>query len=405
MMIRNQDESKRLHDATLSVLDDSGAKTLALYLRQVQYASFLCVQMLRDASKIEAVIPEGGEDIVAIRGGVEELYQIKTRAESVGMWTLREALDVICRQYSLRRSFGPTCTFHFVSDQGAHPKEKPVGLPGALFRLKDLLRRRATLDDVSAELLRRFELALCPLIVQKLAADHDDTLSEQEALDLLHRTRIQTGETRLREYNWPGDLQSALAERLPGHALDYDDLLRTQGRIQALVVDRTINESTIADRTILRADVMACCRPTGSAGLPDSGWDAYPGKNRMEQKCYAGGFDAERIRNFTRRTFLTRATLRELDAVGRTSDVDQLATYLSDKQRESLEDVIAAGRTAAPGPAALRLLKGELAVAVRRYFPAGVPEGHDDDFAEGLLWRETERCYLNWGVSDAARAA
>ena len=102
MMIRNQDETKRLNDATLSLLDDSGAKTLRLYLRQVQYTTFLCVQMLRDATRIEAVIPEGGEDTVAVRGGVEELYQVKTRAESVGMWTLREALAVICRQYSLR---------------------------------------------------------------------------------------------------------------------------------------------------------------------------------------------------------------------------------------------------------------------------------------------------------------
>ena len=405
MMIRNQDETKRLNDATLSLLDDSGAKTLRLYLRQVQYTTFLCVQMLRDATRIEAVIPEGGEDTVAVRGGVEELYQVKTRAESVGMWTLREALAVICRQYSLRRSFGPTCTFHFVSDQGADPKEKPRGLPGALFRLKDVLRRLGKLSDAQADLLAQFETALCPLIVEMLAEHHNDTLSVAEALDLLHRTRIQTGETRLNEYNWPGDLQSALRERLPGHTFDYDDLLRNQSRVQALVIDRTANELTIEERTIRRTDVMECCQPSGSSALPGSDWDAFPGKNRLEQKCHAGGFETERILNFTRRKLLTRVTLRELDIVGRSSDVDQLATYLSEKQRESLEDAIARGHTASPGPAALRLLKGELAQAVRRYFPAGVPEGHDDDFAEGLLWRETERCYLNWGVSDAAKAA
>lgn len=405
MVIRNQDEGKRLQDATLSVLDDSGAKTLRLYLRQVQYAAFLCVQMLRDASRIQAVIPEGGEDVVAIRGGTHELYQIKTRGESVGLWTLREALAVICRQYSLRESFGPACTFHFVSDQGADPKEKPRGLPGPLFRLKDVLRRRGALDAKQTALLQEFEVALCPIIVETLTKDHDDVLKEEEALDLLHRTRIQTGEPRLREYNWPGELQSALSERLPGHTFDYDDLLRTQGRIQALIVDRTINEPTVEGRTIRREDVMGCCQPSGSATLPASDWDVYPGKNRMEQKCHAGGFGPERIRNFARRKLLTRFTLRELDVVGRSADVDHLATYLSEKQRESLEDAIAAGHTAAPGPAALRLLRGELASAVRRYFPAGVPEGHDDDFAEGLLWRETERCYLDWGVSDAQRAA
>lgn len=404
-MIRHQNETQRLHDATFSALDDSGAKTLRLYHRQVQYAAFLCVQMLRDASQIEAVIPEAGEDIVAIRGGVQELYQIKTRSESVGPWTLREALWVICRQYVARSSFGPDCTFHFVSDQCSDPKEKPKGLPGPLFLFKDLLMQRGLLAPEKAALLREYEEALCPLIVERLANKYEDSLTEAEALNLLRRTRIQTSETRLNEYNWPGELQSALNERLPGHVYDYDDLLRTQSRIWALIVDRTINELTVENRTIRREDVMECCQPGSSTSLPTSGWETYPGKNRLEQKCCAGGFEAERILNFTRRKLLTSAVVRQLSVVGRSPDVEQLATYLSEKQRESLEDALREGHTATPGPAALRLLKGELGAAVRRYFKAGVPEGHDDDFAEGLLWRETERCYVNWGVSDVPKAA
>lgn len=123
---------------------DEGADTLARYFAQIEYTAFWCIQMLIDAQGIEAVIPEGVEDVVVIRGDIHELHQIKTRDESQGPWTTADVLPILCQQYNRRNAFLGKCRYYFVSNNMADTKTALKNHPnkphyGSLFRLKTLL--------------------------------------------------------------------------------------------------------------------------------------------------------------------------------------------------------------------------------------------------------------------------
>ena len=49
---------------------DHGADTLKRYFAQIEYTAYWCIRMLRDAEGIDAVIPEGVDDVLLIRQGV-----------------------------------------------------------------------------------------------------------------------------------------------------------------------------------------------------------------------------------------------------------------------------------------------------------------------------------------------
>src|SRR5438270_415094 len=95
---------------------DQGAETLERYFAQIEYTAYWCIRMLYDHEGIDAIIPEGYEDVVVVRRGVFELHQIKTRQQSVGPWSMSEVLAVLCQQYHRRSLFPSDCLFHFVSN-------------------------------------------------------------------------------------------------------------------------------------------------------------------------------------------------------------------------------------------------------------------------------------------------
>ena len=389
---------RRLKDALLRTVDDSGAETLRRYFAQLQYTAAYCVRMLRADSDIEAVVPEVGEDLVIERSDRDELRQVKTRTESVGAWRLPDLLAVLCKQYALRGHFRPGCTFHFVSDRAADPRSRPRGLDcGPLYRLKDVLARSAegTMTPDEAIELAAFEEALCPEIVRRMA-EHGETLTDADALDLLRRTRIETEEPRLREFNWPGDLQRALEDARPGVEYRFRELVAIWEAVVTLVIDRVVNGTSPAGRRLVRADVEGCLQAWGAG--PDAAWDA-PGATVLERKCLAGGFDTVRVRNFARQRVLAEVALRRLEALGLRQEVDLLAADLSERQAVCLE------RSAdedAPGPHTLALVKGEVASAVARALGSRVSDDRRQALGEGLLWRETEACYIRWDVPSRA---
>src|SRR5574341_2612377 len=95
----------RIKEQVLREFDDHGADTLERYFAQIEYTAFWCIRMLRDGEEIEAVIPEGVEDVVVIRRGIHELHQVKTRDESQGPWTSVQVLPILCQQYKRRNAF------------------------------------------------------------------------------------------------------------------------------------------------------------------------------------------------------------------------------------------------------------------------------------------------------------
>jgi hypothetical protein len=127
---------KRIKEKALRELGDQGTETLERYFAQIEYTAFWCIRMLYKNEGIEAVIPEGFEDVVIVRRDICELHQVKTRDEGPGPWLLSSVLPIICQQYKRRIVFSSDCHFHFVSDQIA---DNRVQKPGSLFRLKHLL--------------------------------------------------------------------------------------------------------------------------------------------------------------------------------------------------------------------------------------------------------------------------
>ena len=386
---------QRLKDALLRALpDDSGADTLRRYFAQLQYTAAYCIRMLRSDTDIEAIVPEVGDDVVVVRVGSEELRQVKTRAESVGAWRFPDVLDILCKQYALRVHFRGGCTFHFVSDQGADPRSRPAKLGcGPLFRLKDVLARSAegSLEASEQDEMKAFEAALCPEIVRRMRDTHSETLTDEDARGLLHRTRIETEEPRLREFNWPGDLHRALKDARPGTEYRFRELEAIWQSLILLVVGRIVNGSTAADRRIVRDDVVACL--SASAALVGT-WGAA-GVTRLERKCLAGGFDAVRVQNFARQRLLSEVTVRQLESLGLSGDLEQLAADLSERQAARLSESVG---VALPGPHVLALVKSEVSPAVDQWLGTRVAGPRQQAFGEGVLWRETEACYVRWDV-------
>jgi hypothetical protein len=170
---------------------DHGADTLERYFAQVEYTGYWCIRMLLRTERIIAVIPEGVEDVVVIRGHVHELHQVKTRDEGQGPWTTAEVLPILCKQYYHCTAFDEPCQFHFVSDQMADAKTLHTRADslGALWRLKRLLDLKAdgqTLKTSEDEELEQLEQRLLPKICEFLLQKHDHKIDLATARTLLH---------------------------------------------------------------------------------------------------------------------------------------------------------------------------------------------------------------------------
>src|SRR5215475_2687795 len=100
-----------LKEQVLREFGDQGADTLDRYFAQFEYTAYWCIRMLVEVEEIEAIIPEGVEDVVIVKRRLNELHQIKTRDESQGSWTTAEVWPILCQQYHRRKAFSRDCCF------------------------------------------------------------------------------------------------------------------------------------------------------------------------------------------------------------------------------------------------------------------------------------------------------
>jgi len=234
---------KRIKAQVLREFGDHGADTLERYFVQIEYTAFWCIRMLRHAEGIEAVIPEGVEDAVIVRLGINELHQIKTRDESQGPWTNAEVLPILCQQYQRRNAFLGQCHFHFVSNQMADAKTSlgPRSL-GPLYPLKHLLEIKHDGQAYKVEEqqeLQRFEGIFVPRIRDGLVKDYHDNIDDATALELLHNTWIETDSSRLRNADNITELDSAFRELYPDlPAYTLSELSEIYDRLVLLVFVR-----------------------------------------------------------------------------------------------------------------------------------------------------------------------
>src|SRR5690348_12853129 len=98
--------SPGLRADVLQLFGDHGADTLDRFFAQLEYTAVWCARMLDPRENVRVVIPEAIEDLVVIRHGRFELRQVKCRDESVGAWSISDAVPILGAQYTRAYAFG-----------------------------------------------------------------------------------------------------------------------------------------------------------------------------------------------------------------------------------------------------------------------------------------------------------
>jgi hypothetical protein len=375
----------------LRVFGDHGADTVRRYFAQIEYTAYWCIRMLRDAEGIDAVTPEGVEDLVVERRGVNELRQVKTRDESRGPWTTADALPVLCQQYHRRNAFADPCHFHFVSDQMADNKTSGGHSLGRLYRLKFLLdveHDGQTLTDEEKLEMEEIEKTLIPKIRERLREEHGEDIDEATALSLLHDTWVETDSHILRstEKQNLAELEEALAERCPGGPpLTMSNLKEVYGRLIILIARRITEGTTLESRRIERDDVMECrtARFIAADGYPDL--DTVPGDSLLDKKARLGGFDPTELPRLHKQKALAEWTVRKLKSLGLHEILERLTTAIVDLQGVCRDKVCRQqGINEKPGPLILDMLRPELPRLAADHFPD--TDEVNEQFCLGVLW-------------------
>ncbi|HYT43991.1 MAG TPA: hypothetical protein VEP90_16745 [Methylomirabilota bacterium] len=387
----------KLKEKALRQFGDQGADTLDRYFAQIQYTAYWCIRMLRSSEGIEAVIPEGGEDLVLKRRGIYELHQIKTRDESQGPWRITEVLSVLCQQYHRRIIFLSNCHFHFVSNQIADNKTQK---PGSLWRLKHLLEIKHSeqiYQPTEQEELDRFESELIPFIQNIMLSSYGEDLDNDTVIALLHNTWIETECRMVRTPDNVKELDAALEELHPGvppHTVPQ--LQNILDGLTMMIVKKIIKTTSIAERHILKDDVLDC-RSTILNILQNDYPDLnqIPGHTILDKKAWLGGFNPTEMPRFHRHKVLAENFTRRYSSLSMEDELERLVDALLECQGECRDIVCRVnGMQKDPGPLILRMVKQRLAQLRTAYSPP--TENIDDMICMGLIWRETDKCYAWW---------
>jgi hypothetical protein len=386
----------RIKELCLREFGDQGAETLERYFAQIAYTAFWCIRMLYSHEGIEAVIPEGYEDVVVIRKGVYELHQVKTRQESRGPWSMSEVLAILCQQYNRRSFFPSACLFHFVSNQMADNKAQK---PNTLYRLKLLLDIEHSGDrytEGEKEDLKLIERRLVPQIRQILLQEYTDEVDDATALELLHRTWIDTDCSVIRNPNHVIELEAALAASCPGiHPYNLPQLQDIYDRLILLIVRKIITTLTFHAR-YLRTDDILSCRSKVMNAL-ENGYkklDQVPGDTILDKKAILAGFDLTELPRFHRQKALAEATRRKYVTLNMENELERLISAILDCHWECRNTVCRIrGIEQCPGPHILSLIMAKLEEIVVRTFPQS---DVDSSFCMGLLWKQTDLCAAWW---------
>ena len=385
---------------------DQGAETFERYFAQIEYTAYWCIRMLCDAERIDAIIPEGVEDVVVVRQNTYELHQVKTRDESQGAWTTAQVLPILCEQYHRRTAFSGECRFHFVSNQMADAKTPlRVYSFGSLYRLKHLLEiehdGQAHTPDEQSE-LSQFEDILIPKIQENLRRRRGDGIDSTTAKSLLHRTWVDTDCPIVWHPDNPLQLETALAELFPG-APSHTTLQLKQmyDQLLLLVMRRIVIGTSLETRRIARQDVLDCRAASCAPVVNYPSLDQVPGNTSLDKKAYLGGFDLTELPVFHKQKKLAEWTMRQLESLGLTDALNRLTTAILDLQTTCRHRICREqGINQSPGPTILSMLRPGLVSLATTYFPGNGDV--DEQFCLGILWRETDLCSAWWHGLDSS---
>lgn len=398
-------------DQSLRKYGDHGADTYRRYKRQVHYAAYWAIRMLVDAESIEFVIPEGVEDLVILSRDTCKLYQIKTRDESRGAWTIAEVIPILCKLYDHKEAFTYSdFTYHFVSNQKADNESKAKNSFGKLYQLKyllEILHIQGDLTDEEEKELVEFENTLAPKICQMLKDNHNKEVDLETAKEFLRKTRIETNCNELRSYSKQavteangGVRHGNIAElayvlqRTSTDIFTLDQADEMYERICQLLDHKIEHGNSIEERKIFTHDVISCRHSSSSATpeLPDL--SLLPGNSNLEKKLLLGGFDATELSGFKKSKLLSLQTARELKVLGYENHLTRVETDLIDLQGKCRREICQAGESEKVGPAILEKVRSQLPDLLSKY--SVERQKIDELFCIGALWEETEKCNAWW---------
>ena len=390
-----------IKEQVLREFGDDGAETLERYFVQLEYTVLWCIRMLYKSDQIEAIIPEGIEDVVILKTGKIELHQVKTRSESQGPWIFSDALNIICKQFHRRKAFSDKqCSFHFVSDGLADTRKsnaKQPDYPSSLYHFKHLLEiihDGQLLSNEEKQIFDEFKNCLTPKIQQELKDNYNDDVDEKLVTELLYNTWIDTNSSELRKRDILSEIHNALVDNpLSVHQYTTQQLQNIHDQILLLVLRKILSTNSLEKRKITRDEVMSCRTfPNPSVNID---LDNLPGESVLEKKVYLGGFDITEIPIFNRQRKQADWTNRRLKAFGVDFELERLTTALLDLQSNSRNMVCRLkGVKSKPGPEILAMVRENIADVRQRIFPNQADV--DDQFCLGILWNQTDECLAWW---------
>jgi hypothetical protein len=389
-----------IKEQVLREFGDEGADTLRRYFIQIEYTVLWCIRMLNKTEQIDAVIPEGIDDVAIVRGKSIELHQIKTRTESQGVWLFGDILETLSKQYFRRKAFPEyECFFHFVSDGLADNRKsnaKSPEYPSNLYYFKQLLEilhDGQSFNSSEKSIFEELISCLVPRIQGFLRTKFNDDVDEKLAKDLIYKTWIDTNSIELNR-----DILSELHYALNSDPLSQaqyttQQLQKIHDQILLLVLRKILCTSSLTERSITKDDVLLC--RTSSLPIGNINLDKLPGESNLEKKAYLGGFDVSEIPVFDRQRKQADWTSRRLQVLGVDYELARLTTALLDLQSNSRHGICRKqGISEKPGPQILSVVREGIPDIRKQIFP-NHPEV-DDQFCLGILWNQTNECVAWW---------
>jgi hypothetical protein len=383
-------------DIILQKFGDHGSESSRRDEFQKHYAAYCCIEMLVDEG-ISEVICEYGEDVVVKRHEKYELYQVKTRQESMDDWGLYDLIPIIAKTFAMVPYFGNVSKCCFVSNEGA-AKE--------LYKLKNVINKNyIDWDDNDKQTFNDFCKNYNSRILKymkEVDKENKDTVEDIKTRLLLlkldtdfhHMSHIQDSNLRQLRHVLEGDFTNH-----DKFTYTDEELVDVYERIMGMVGKATIGKN-LSEKTINRDCMKECVkiplkRKTLYRTPTEEEINSVKGKTVMERKLCLGGFTQifiETARELMVSTMYKARSWEFGDAPAILDDVRFRVKYLwadnYDRLCQAYPDQEKIGRIL------LEEIKKDLSKLAEHYIKSDLPI--DDFFLLGTVWNLTLECKAYW---------
>lgn len=385
-----------MFDLILSKFGDYGAESSRRDKFQEHYVAWWCIEMLFDDT-ISEVICEYGEDLVINRGGVYELYQVKTKQESVDDWKLNDLIPIIAKTFAMVPYFRNVSKCCFVSNKGAD---------GVLYDLKEVINQPPdTWNDQERQIFETFCRNHGQRILKSIKdVDQENTDTVADVRQRLLSLRIETDfhhidfiqDTNIRR------LRQALEQETNGSGVVYtdEDISDIYEALMGIVGKATIGK-TREEKTILREHVEECFKkPLQRRTLyrfpTEDDLQQAHGETKLGKKLALGGFTKPFIDN-ARDLMVSVSAQARFWSFGNAQEIlEDVRFRVKYVWADNYDKVCLANPDREKiGRFVLEEMKKDFAKLIEHYQYTGLPF-IDELFLTGITWKLSSECKAYW---------